>query len=169
MKHKYKGFKENQVILKRKKIYKHQKTKKIKKVLPNAWLFIAHPFVFHKARCFVNLRSLDFGIKGHLGFGIMELWDHWNLWMGPWDLETMGLWNQGTLGGCDFGTYCLKDHENLGQLELQIMRLWNEENWGHWDFWTTRLLDQLTWRLFEFMTLGATGLWDHDTWRPQGF
>jgi hypothetical protein len=30
---KYKGFKENPVILKGKKIYKHQKTKRIKKIL----------------------------------------------------------------------------------------------------------------------------------------
>ena len=33
MRHKYKGFKENPVILTEKKIYEHQNTKKINKIL----------------------------------------------------------------------------------------------------------------------------------------
>ena len=51
MKHKSKGFEENPVIWKGKKIYKHQKLKKIKKVLQNAWQFRGHPFFMHTARC----------------------------------------------------------------------------------------------------------------------
>ena len=49
MKHKYKGLKENPVILIEKKIYEHQKTKKIKKILQNALLFRGHLFVLHEA------------------------------------------------------------------------------------------------------------------------
>ena len=51
MKQKSKGFKGNPIRLKGKKIYQHQKTKKIKKILQNAWLFRGHPFVLHPARC----------------------------------------------------------------------------------------------------------------------
>jgi hypothetical protein len=50
MKRKYKVLKENPVLLKEKEIYEHQKTKKRKKILQNAWLFRGHPFVLHKAR-----------------------------------------------------------------------------------------------------------------------
>ena len=50
MKHKYKGLKENPLILTGKKIYEYQNTKKIKKILWNAWLFRGHPFVQHPAR-----------------------------------------------------------------------------------------------------------------------
>ena len=45
MKDKYKGFKENLSIITEKKFYEHQNTKKIKKILRNAWLFTGHPFV----------------------------------------------------------------------------------------------------------------------------
>ena len=51
MKHKYKGLQENPVIIIEKKIYEYQKTKKIKKILQNAWLFRGHPFVLHKVWC----------------------------------------------------------------------------------------------------------------------
>ena len=49
MKQKYKGLKENPVILIEKKIYEHQKTKEKKKILQNSWFFRGHPFVLHKA------------------------------------------------------------------------------------------------------------------------
>ena len=50
MKHKYKGFKTNPGIAKETKIYELKKTKKIKEILQNAWLFRGHPFVLHKAQ-----------------------------------------------------------------------------------------------------------------------
>ena len=51
MRHIYKGFKENPLILTEKKIYEHQNTKEIKKILWGAWLFRGHPFILHPARC----------------------------------------------------------------------------------------------------------------------
>ena len=49
MKHKYKGLKEGTSINKENKMYRHQNTKKTKKIQQISWLFRVNPFVLHPA------------------------------------------------------------------------------------------------------------------------
>ena len=74
----------------------------------------------------------------------------------PWGYGTRGLWEDVT----------------LERIVFRTMRLWNKENRGQWDFWITRLLDQVTWRLCEFMTsgpldFGIMTLRDHGAFRTK--